>query len=240
MHLRRLFAIGALILIGGLLAACGTDDEDVEPTAESEPTVAEVIEAEPTDEATEAVIGNEEDGIADATPAATPVEAGATPAAGEDATTQATPEMDVVAPGVRDDAEATPELDAVVAEDEEATPETASPEVTEVAMTELSGTLTLDGRVQQDFTLSDEGCVGLGEWRQLAPGTQVIVRDASGTVVDIDELEGQDSGDACAWAFAVEVPAADFFSISIPMVTEVWFDQNDPAVQSGELELFVP
>lgn len=237
MHIRRLFAIGALILIGGILAACGTDDEDVEPTVEPEPTVAEISETDPIEEATEAGVDDEADVTPDASPAATPVEAEATPAAVD---AQATPEMDAVAPGVSEDAEATPEMDAVVAEEEEATPETASPEATAIPMTDLSGTLTLDGRAQQDYTLSGEGCVGLGEWRQLAPGTQVIVRDASGTVVDIAELEGVESEDACTWNFGVEVPAADFFSISIPMVTEVWFDQNDPAVQSGELELFVP
>lgn len=213
MHIRRLFAIATLILIGGLLAACGSEDEDTEPTAA--PTVVEST-TEPTDAATEEL----DDATPLASPAATPVSAVATVDA-DDESADATPEASAVVP--------------IVAEDEK-----AWPEATEVPMTELSGTLTLDGRIQQDYTLSEEGCVGLGEWRQLAPDTQVVVRDASGTVVDIAALEGQDSGDACAWSFAVEVPAADFFSISIPMVTEVWFDQNDPAVQSGELELFVP
>lgn len=237
MNIRRLFAIGALILMGGILAACGTDDEEVDPTAVAPLTSDEVEEIEPTatDEATDEVTED------DATPAVSPV---ASPAASPVASPAATPVQEeataVASP------EATPEIEeadaivpAVTAE-EEASPVSAEEEEAEAPMVELSGMLTLDGRVQQDYTLSAEGCVGLGEWRQLAPGTQVIVRDASGTVVDFAQLEGQESDDTCAWTFAVEAPAADFFSISIPMVTEVWFDQNDPAVQSGELELIVP
>ena len=228
MHIRRLFAIGALILIGGLLAACGSEDEDAEPTAAPATRITSDQEAEiePTDAATAESV----DASPAASPAATPVSPVATAVA------------DIV-PVTDESVDATPETDAVVpigTAEEAASPVSAEPEATEVPKVELSGTLTLDGRAQQDFTLSDEGCVGLGEWRQLEPGTQVIVRNASGTVVDIAQLEGQDAGDACAWSFAVDVPADDFFSISIPMVTEVWFDQNDPAVQSGELELFVP
>lgn len=226
MHIRRLFAIGALILIGGILAACGSEDEDTQPTPAPATRITSDQEAEIEPTATEAATEESAASTPMASPAATPV-------------TVATPDVEIVT--VTDESsDATPEADAVVpiiAAEEDAG---ASPASTEVSMVELSGTLTLDGRIQQDYTLTEEGCVGLGEWRQLEPGTQVIVRNASGTVVDVAALEKSVTEDDCAWSFAVSVPAADYFSISIPMVTEVWFDQNDPAVQSGELELFVP
>lgn len=220
MNIRRLFAIFSLVLVGGILVACGNDDDDASPTATIAAT--EAAEAEPTATAEEIV-------EADATPVASP---GATPVG-----TEATPEQGLYT-GTQEDLMQTPQVQPVVPIPTEIAADVV--ESTPVPMVAIAGTLTLDGRAQQDYTLSDEGCVGLGEWRQLKPGAQVIVRDAAGTVVDIAMLEAQDADDACAWAFTIDVPGADFFSVSIPMVTEVWFDQNDPAVQSGELELFVP
>ena len=69
MHIRRLFAIATLILIGGLLAACGSEDEDTEPTTTPAPTIVEST-TEPTEAA--------EDATPVASPAATPVTAAAT------------------------------------------------------------------------------------------------------------------------------------------------------------------
>lgn len=229
MTIRRLFAVFSLILVGGILVACGSDDDDATPTAtvavtdadDAEPTATEAATGEAEDDATEAV---------DATPLASPI---ATPVDDD----SATPEQGLHT-GSQEDLMQTPQVQPVVPIPEEG--EEVVVEPTPVPMVAIAGTLTLDGRVQQDFTLSDEGCVGLGEWRQLKPGAQVIVRDATGTVVDIATLEGEDTNDVCSWSFSIDAPGADFFSVSIPMVTEVWFDQNDPAVQSGELELFVP
>lgn len=237
MHFRRFVAIFVLVLLGGVLAACGAEDDDSTPAATVAPTTAPV-ETE--------VVSTPEPTVAVTTPVASPVASpAATPivATAISATEAATPILataisatEVATPAVVVEAESTPLADEVarplvVAEE---------PEPTLAPMVEIAGTLTLDGRAQQDYTLSDAGCVGLGEWRQLKPGAQVIVRDASGTVVDIAELEAHDTADACMWAFAIEVPPANYFSVSIPMITEVWFDQNDPAVTSGELELFVP
>lgn len=201
MHFRRLVAICSLILIGGVLAACGSD-EDASPTATTVPTT-EPTAAAPTEQSDG---DNDEDGSS--TPeAATPVSETA----------------------------ATPQVRAV-----ESAPSVAVQEETAVALVPMSGTLTLDGREQQDYTLTDDGCVGVGDWRMLKPGAQVIVRDAAGTVVDIALLEAGDNADTCSWNFELEAPDTDFFSVSIPMVTEVWFAADDAAVQSGEIELTVP
>lgn len=217
MHIRRFFALCSLILLGGILVACGAED-DPEPTATVVPTIAPAETA--TDEATTAA--TEITSMPEASPAATPV-------------TSATPVTDNATP-VTEDVAAPAVLPAGSGENA-STPEA---EAEPVPMNAISGTLTLDGRAQQDYTLGEEGCVGLGEWRQLKPGTQVIVRDATGTVVDIAALEAADADDACMWTFDLDVPGADFFSVSIPMVTEVWFAQDDSAVQAGEIELFVP
>lgn len=227
MHIRRFFALCSLILLGGILVACGAED-DPDPTATVAPTIAPAETA--TDEAT--IAATEVASMPEASPAATPVtavEGDATPVM------PATPATDDATP-VTEDVAAPAVLPAGSGENA-STPEA---EAEPVPMNAISGTLTLDGRAQQDYTLSNEGCVGLGEWRQLKPGTQVIVRDATGTVVDIATLESADAGDACMWSFDLDVPGADFFSVSIPMVTEVWFAQDDSAVQAGEIELFVP
>ena len=219
MHFRRFFAIFTLILVGGILAACGSEDEadptpvptqaafDPTATTAADPTIAR------TDEATEAAASPM------ASPMASPV---ATPA------TESTPvnESD-------SDTDSDTAVAAVPVGDSETPP-------TEVSMQDLNGTLTLEGREQVDFTLTEEGCVGVGEWRQLKPGAQVIVKDASGTVVDIAELEGESGGDTCSWSFAFSAPVGDYFSISIPMITEVWFAADDAWVESGMIELFVP
>ena len=228
MDIRRLFAVCALVLVGGILVACGSEDEEVSPTATIAPTEAAASEPTATTEVMEEEVTEEATAAADATPVASPM---ATPVEAE-----ATPETGLLT-DTEEDLEQTPQVEPIVPVPDDVAEVTGS---TPVPMVAISGTLTLDGRAQQDFTLSEEGCVGLGEWRQLKPGAQVIVRDAAGTVVDIATLDAQDSDDECSWAFSIDAPGADFFSVSIPMVTEVWFDQNDPAVQSGELELFVP
>lgn len=213
MQFRRFFAILTLVLVGGILAACGSEDEadpTPEPTqAATEPGPTTAIEptAEATAEPTKATASPM------ASPAASPV---ASPV------TESTPMSD-----------STTDIVPMPAGDTEAT-------TVETPMQDLEGTLTLDGREQVDFTLTDEGCVGVGEWRQLKPGAQVIVKDASGTVVDIAELEAESAGDTCTWSFAISAPGSDYFSVSIPMITEVWFAADDAWVESGMIELFVP
>lgn len=210
MHFRRLVVICSLVLIGGLLAACGSD-EDASPTATTSATTVptDPPSMEPT---TSETSPGADDGTPTMSDAATPQ--AATPVS----ETAATPLVQPVGSAT-----------AVAKQEEPA-----------VDLVPMSGTLTLDGREQQDYTATENGCVGLGDWRMLKPGTQVILRDATGTVVDIAELEAEDSADTCAWSFELEAPDTDFFSVSIPMVTEVWFAADDAAVQAGEIELTVP
>lgn len=111
---------------------------------------------------------------------------------------------------------------------------------TDVALTPLSGALVFEGREHQDYVITENGCAGLGEWRMLKPGAQVVVRDANGTVVDVSQLESISTDSGCEWVFDIDAPANGFFSVTIPMVTEVWFHADDAEVQSGNIELIVP
>jgi hypothetical protein len=117
----------------------------------------------------------------------------------------------------------------------QASPVAASPIPQEVS-TSVAVTLVLNGTEQVDYVVTPEGCVGLGQWRSLKPGAQLVVRDANGTVVDIATLEASDNG--CSWMADITAPGSEFVSISIPMVTEVWFTQAD--IEAGEVEISLP
>lgn len=142
---------------------------------------------------------------------------------------EATPEETIMATPATQEASATA-----------ATPVSGSATPIAQENTPITGALIFEGRPQQDYVITAEGCVGLGEWRMLKPGAQVVVKDATGTVVDVGTLEAIESEDACEWVFAIDAPADGFFSVSIPMVTEVWFQADDEDVQAGDIELIVP
>lgn len=123
-----------------------------------------------------------------------------------------------------------------------ASPATARPAATAVSdaapVTPILATFLFGGAEQRDYLMTDEGCVGLGEYSQLKPGTQVVVRDASGTVVDVTTLEAADDTADCSWTAELSVPESDYVSISIPMVTEIWFSQDD--LESGNVSISFP
>lgn len=100
----------------------------------------------------------------------------------------------------------------------------------------LAGTLVLVGQEHIDFYISSDGCYGLGAWRGLQPGAQLVVRDASGSVVDVSELVAS-SDDGCAWTFETTAPADRFVSISVPMVLEHWLTADDVAGGNVVIEL---
>lgn len=210
MSRKPLSLVFTLIMAIAVLVACGNDDSD-NPTPE--PTRDPVT---PTQAATTVP-----------TPTTAPMLLEATPEPTSSEVIMATPGTDVPPVGI----DATP-VDAT------ATPVTATPVAAE--LTPLNGALTFEGRPQQDYVMTAEGCVGLGEWRMLKPGAQVVVKDASGTVVDVGTLESIESEDACEWVFAIDAPSDGFFSVTIPMVTEVWFHSDDDEVEAGDIELIVP
>ncbi|MCO5229317.1 MAG: hypothetical protein M9934_13695 [Thermomicrobiales bacterium] len=101
----------------------------------------------------------------------------------------------------------------------------------------LAGTLVLVGQEHVDFYISSDGCYGLGAWRGLQPGAQVVVRDASGTVVDVSNLIAS-TDDGCAWTFETSAPSDRFVSVSVPMVLEHWLTADE--VVSGNVVIELP
>lgn len=226
----RILAVTLLLVLSVVLAACGNEDSTdptPEPTATRSPVlptempvITEVTEASP------AATGQ-------ATPTTTTVLA-ATPAVATPA--MVVPPVEAVTATVATVTEATPAIAAMTptSTPAEASPVVASP-VPEVS-TPVAVTVVLNGTEQVDYVVTPEGCVGLGQWRSLKPGAQVVVRDANGTVVDIASLEAGDDG--CSWMADITAPGSEFVSISIPMVTEVWFTQAD--IEAGQVELTLP
>ena len=100
---------------------------------------------------------------------------------------------------------------------------------------ELSGTVLLPGTENDDFLLTDDGCVGLGEYAGVAVGQQVVVRDEMGEILGVTTLMGTDDGVACSWTFALAVPDAEFYEVELPDVTEHVFTSDD--IKSGPVEL---
>jgi hypothetical protein len=141
--------------------------------------------------------------------------------------------VEAVTPAIARVTEATPAV--VASTPAQASPVAASPVSQEVS-TPVAVTLVLNGTEQVDYVITQEGCVGLGQWRSLKPGAQLVARDANGTVVDIATLEAGDSG--CSWTADITAPGSEFVSISIPPLTEVWFTQDD--IEAGEVEITLP
>ena len=183
--------------------------------------------------------GNDNDAEGTAEPTATrqPV---ATIAAADDGTAEAEPAAtrDTRTVAVMDASPTIVEVTAATPIPGESTVVAATPATESAATNPVQATFILTGVEQQDFLVTDEGCVGLGDRRGLKPGAQVIVRDASGTVVDVSELQPGESGDGCSWVADLSVPDSEFVSISVPMIADVWFSQSD--LGSGMVEITLP
>ncbi len=216
---RRLTGFGVLTVLALLLVACGGDSGDDEPTATAEPTTEVVATiAEPT---TPAVT---EPSTPVASPAAaTPVDSGSTPIA--------TPVLAVATPDI-----ATPVASPVT----DPAGMAAVPDSNDAATQTLTGTVLLPGTANERFVISDDGCIGLGEYAGLQAGQQVIVRNETGVVIGIANLAATGSAVVCSWTFEIEVPVSDYYEVSIPMRAEQVYAANDVAASDGQIELTLP
>jgi hypothetical protein len=227
---RTRFGLLMIVVMSLVLAACGGgDDEEPTPAATEPPTTAptatEASTEAPTEAASLATAIASPAGVGLATPAASPVGMASPVAfASPVASPIATPLGSSLVPPVGG---ATPD----------ASPD-ASPEASPVAgMIRLAGVVTLPGTVNEAYLLSEAGCVGLGEDADLRSGRQVVVRDETGTIIGVTTLEASDLKDACVWSFAVDVPEAEFYAISIPMKTEMVFTRDEVERSHGELAI---
>jgi hypothetical protein len=194
-----------MTLLVTLLAACGGGNDDDET-----PTV----QPQPTQDApTETAVTELPTLVATpGTPVALPVSSPvASPVASPAASPAASPVASPVGIGI---------------------PVGAAPEASE---RELTGTVSLPGTANEDFLLTDDGCVGLGEFAGVAVGQQVVVRDETGTIVGVTRLMGSDDGISCTWRFSLAVPDASFYEVELPAVTEHVFTADE--IEDGPVEL---
>lgn len=242
-----------MMLFALVLAACGGEDEETDPLEDAtEPAaIMETVEPEPTEEVTEEEVATPdemtaEDEAATPTSAVVPMDeaTGATPNVVSTPVSAATPVVDAAAP----DMVATPVVDATPVAD-------ASPEATPLgaALTPptpadgaedgepttiipLSGRVVLRGSENEAYIRANDGCIGLGQHSDMRVGRQVVVRDESGTIVGVTTLEAAET-EGCAWSFSLEVPESEFYSVAVPMKTEMVFTQEDVSEGNGDLEV---
>lgn len=244
--MRKLSGLIMLLLLSVVLVSCSVGEED-EPEPTEEPTevpVSATISEEEEDTDLGMAGTPEFDLDADATPGAATV---ASPAVIDAATPAdaliATPEgatmpplaaSPVATPQVGATPMASPDVDAamIVPADPDAT---ATP-----VLIEMTGTVSLLGEENETYVITDEGCVGLGQYEGLHDGQQVVIRDESGTITSVTTLEPAADADGCAWEFVASVPEAEFYSVSIPMVFEQVFPKAQVAENNGEVTIELP
>ncbi|HYH11377.1 MAG TPA: hypothetical protein VD789_03395 [Thermomicrobiales bacterium] len=229
--MRKIAGITLMVLLALLIAACGADDEEDDPTAEVTETVAATGEAEGT--ATEAAT---EDAAVGADPG-TPI-AASTPAAAATPATVASPAADATPVIVATPAaDATPVGSGAAAIPAGATPDSATPAAVSGASISLSGQVVLPGTLNETFVIAENGCVGLNGYSDMRAGRQLVVRDQDGTIVGVTTLRASDATDTCAWDFSIDVPESSFYAVSIPMEVEHVFTSEDIEQNGGEIEV---
>lgn len=132
----------------------------------------------------------------------------------------------------------TPAAVAVVEPESDGSP-VASPEATAVASVTLDGRVELAGAENTAWTMSGEGCVGLGSNSSLGTGDQVVIRDEAGVIIGVTELQASDETDACVWTFKVDVQESDYYAVSIPMQTELVFSHDQIKQSGGEITIIM-
>jgi hypothetical protein len=215
-----------MLMLAVLLTACGSDDDDPEPTDEpapptTQPTATEsepAIVSTPAPSPTIATPGGVASPVAQASPAGI-----ASPAA-------------IATPVASPDALATPAGAIVPVAGEDIVNADGTP----VAMRTLYGTVTLPGTINQDFVVSETGCAGLGAFSSVRAGQQLVVRDEDGGIAGVTELVASDNAETCAWTFQLEVPESDFYAVAIPMVTERVYTHAEIVHSEGEIVLSLP
>lgn len=234
--MRRFATLFSMIVLAGLLVACGGDDDNDEPTVAPTAAVTPTTQIEPT----EADAPNAATPVAspDASPVASPVvDVAASPVIGVPSIEVASPiasPVDTAIPGASPVADASPVAGAPpvgegVTDDEEPA---------EVRL--LSGTVNLPGAVNERFVISGDGCVGLGRYAGVQAGQQVVIKDERGAIVAVTTLAATDSQVDCSWTFEAEVPVSDFYAVSLPLIAEHVFTGDDVSRTNGDVHLTLP
>lgn len=102
---------------------------------------------------------------------------------------------------------------------------------------EVKGTLTLSGGTDDIHWLAldsadGQPCTGDSGYSDVAPGANVVVRNANGEQVGIGELgDGKGSGEACVFRFAVSGvdDSGKIFSVEVGNRGDVSFKRSEAA-----------
>lgn len=256
--MRKLSGMLLMMLFALVLAACGGEDEETDPLEDAtEPAaIMETVEPEPTEEVTEEEVATPEEMTAEdeaATPDemavdedATPTSAvvpmdeatGATPNVVSTPVSAATPVVDAAAPDMvaTPVVDASPEATPLGAALTPPTPADGAEDGEPTTIIPLSGRVVLRGSENEAYIRANDGCIGLGQHSDMRVGRQVVVRDESGTIVGVTTLEAAET-EGCAWSFSLEVPESEFYSVAVPMKTEMVFTQEDVSEGNGDLEV---
>ncbi|MDQ3656843.1 MAG: hypothetical protein M3457_17430 [Chloroflexota bacterium] len=216
--MRKFPALLSMIVLALLLVACGSDDDDSEPTAAP-------VEVTPPTEATEP---------APATIASTAASSLATPGTPVIGATPVASPVAIASPV----SEATPGAGTSAVALPGGTDDTTGG--TAEGMQVLNGTVSLPGVINEAFVIADDGCVGLGRYAGVEAGQQVVVRNGQGAIVAVTELAAMESSVVCGWTFTAEAPESNYYAVSIPMVQERVFAGEDVAASNGQIELELP
>lgn len=250
--MRKLSVMMLMILLAVMLTACGDDEEaEDEPTegevstevveeqeteGEVDTEVVEELETEDATEAADIAVVEDDDGTPELL--ITPESVG-TPIVSASPVVTASP-VSVVAAAASPVAAAIPDVIATPVEDSVVvvSPQDDAAEATPSEMLRgLSGQVVLPGAVNETFIITDEGCVGLGEYSDIRAGRQVVVRDEADTIIGVTTLEASSATDTCAWNFTVEVPPSDFYAVSIPMEAEHILTSAEVEENDGEITI---
>lgn len=208
---------GALVIVAlaGLLVACGGESNS-ESTQAPDPTAT--VTTEPT--------------------SAAPVESAATEVPSSVASPVASPIVALAASPLASPVSAlasSPVASPIVSP-------MASPVAGPVRRTTwvLEGTVMLPGKENEQFVISGDGCVGLGEYAGVEAGQQVVIKSATGSVIGITTLAASGNDIDCVWTFDAEVPVSDFYIVSLPLLFERVYSDADMALLDGQLQIELP
>lgn len=248
--MRLLYRLLTLVGLALVLVACGNGGDDASPTTPPQPTSAPTDQVAaptatqetgtPSPTATElvAIMGSPTTAVVTEASATATEAVVASPATTE--AVMASPTTEDTAPIVASPV-ASP---AVVASPAIVSTPLASPVAATSATPApqpLYGTVMLTGVENVDYIQTAEGCVGLGNYRGLQAGSQVVVHDAAGTVQGVTTLQASDETTDCTWTFESVIPSdSEFFSVTLPGVKQTYYETADPELEDQAIEIVLP
>jgi hypothetical protein len=92
-----------------------------------------------------------------------------------------------------------------------------------------------------NFFVTPFGCVALGGFDDIATGAQITVRDESGTIIGVGELEPiyLVDQDRCVFTFTVDVPSATFYTVEMGRRGSISYSRDELDEANWQLYLSI-